>query len=143
MKKVSGKAVKVAPHAQITPTAKIRSVVTIGKEELNGAETTRANLVLDAFRDGDSLLSSPFVRKIFFPNHPLHTLKWPKLPKTQPEIDFTYRKLNPSQTRAVEKCLSNEEADRHVVIVVSSHLLVALVWLTTGTRGHRGPARPL
>lgn len=92
----------------------------MGKEELTGAEATRASLVLDAFKGLDSLLSSPFVRKIFFPDYPLHRLKWPELPGTQPEIDFAYRKLNESQRRAVEKSLSNKEEDRHVLIVVSS-----------------------
>jgi hypothetical protein len=116
--KVQGRAVKVTPHAQVN--AQIKSVVTIGKEDLNGAEATRADLVLGAFKGLDSLLSSPFVRKIFFPNYPLDTLKWPELPTTQPKIDFTYRPLNTSQTRAVERCLSNKEEDRHVVIVVSS-----------------------
>ena len=143
MKNVSGRAVKVAPHTRINATAKIKSVVTIGKDELNGAETTRAILVLDAFRDGDTLLSSPFVRKIFFPDHPITMLKWPKLPKTEPKIDFTHKNLNESQTKAVEKCLSNEEEDRHVIIVVRSHFLVVPVHLTVGTRDRQGPARPL
>ena len=118
MKKVNGKAVRVIPHAKFN--AKIRSVVTVGKEELTVAEATRASLVLDAFKGSDSLLSSPFVRKIFFPNYPLHKLKWPELPGTQPKVDFAYRKLNESQRRAVEKSLSNKEGDRHVIIVVSS-----------------------
>jgi Cdc6-like AAA superfamily ATPase len=47
-------------------------------------------------------------------------LKWPELPTSQPKINFTYRQLNISQRKAVEKCLSNKEEDRHVVIVVSS-----------------------
>lgn len=115
---VQGRAVKVTPHAQFT--APIKSVVTIGKEGLTGAEANRADLILDAFRGFNSLLSSPFVRKIFFPGYPLDTLKWPKLPSTKPKINFTYRSLNESQRKAVEKCLSNKEEDRHVVIVVSS-----------------------
>ena len=115
---VSGKAARVIPYSQFN--AQIKSVITVGKEQLNDAEATRASLVLDAFRGGDSLLSSPFVRKLFFPGYPLHTLKWPQLPTSQPEIEFTYRQLNESQRMAVEKCLSNEEEDRHVVIVVSS-----------------------
>jgi hypothetical protein len=127
VKNVSGRDVKVASHTQIASNAKIRSVVTIGKDELNGAGTTRAILILDAFRDGDALISSPFVRKIFFPDYPLHTLKWPKLPQTLPKINFTYRQLNASQKKAVEKCLSNGEEDRHVVIVVRPRLFVVLV----------------
>jgi len=105
-------------HGKIT--AKIKSVITVGKEELTGAEANRASLILGAFKGSDSLFTSPFVRKVFFPNYPLDTLKWPELPTTQPEISFTYRPLNKSQRKAVEKCLSNQEADRHVVIVVSS-----------------------
>ena len=115
--KVQGKAVKVTPRAQVT--AQIKSVVTIGKEELTGAEATRASLILDAFKGSNSLLSSPFVRKILFPDYPLHTLKWPELPTTKPKIDFAYRPLNASQKKAVERCLSNKEEDRHVVIIVS------------------------
>ncbi|KAF9647978.1 hypothetical protein BDM02DRAFT_3144973, partial [Thelephora ganbajun] len=111
--KVQGKAVKVTPQTQFAATAKIRSVVTIGKDQLTGAEASRADLILNAFKGGESLLSSPFVRKIFFPGHPLHALKWPKLPTTQPEIVFTYRDLNESQRKAVERCLSNKEEDRH------------------------------
>ena len=98
----------------------IQSVITIGKEQPTIAEATRAILVLNAFKGQDSLLSSPFVRKIFFPRYPLHTLKWPPLPMSQPNIEFAYRQLNGSQRKAVEKCLSNQEEDRHVVIVVSS-----------------------
>lgn len=114
---VQGRAVKVTPHAQVT--TKINSVVTIGKGELTGSEVSRADLILDAFKGSDLVLSSPFVRKIFFPSFPFNTLKWPKLPDTQPKIDFTYRELNTSQRKAVEKCLSNKEEDRHVIIVVS------------------------
>ena len=117
MKKVDGKAVKVAPHAKFT--AKIKSIVTIGKEELNGAETSRANLILETFKGRDPLLSSPFVRKIFFPGYDLDTLKWPELPTSEPKLEFTYRPLNKSQRKAVEKCLSNNEEDRHVIVVVS------------------------
>ena len=116
--KVQGRTVKVTPHSQFT--AKITSVVTIGKEELNGAETSRANLILNTFKGYDNLLSSPFIRRIFFPGYPLHTLKWPTLPTSQPRINFTYRPLNSSQQKAVERCLSNKEEDRHVIIVVSS-----------------------
>ena len=118
VKKVQGRAVKVAPHTQFT--AKIKSVVTIGKDDLTGAEASRAALILDAFKGYDSILSSPFVRKIFFPDFPFHTLKWPEFPTTQPQLKFAYRELNGSQRRAVQKCLSNKEEDRHVVIVVSS-----------------------
>ena len=41
------------------------------------------------------------------------------MPPTQPRVNFTYRELNTSQRKAVEKCLSNNEEDRHVVIIVS------------------------
>ena len=118
MKSVKGRAVTVTPQAQFS--ANIESVATIGKEGLTGAELSRAGLILDAFKGSDSLLSSPFVRKIFFPGYPLDTLKWPELITTQPTINFAYRKLNESQRKAVERCLSNKEEDRHVVIVVSS-----------------------
>jgi len=137
VKKVQGRTVHVTPHAQFT--AKIQSVVTIGKDDLTGAEATRAALILDAFKGSDSLLSSPFVRKIFFPDFPLHTLKWPELPPTQPRVDFTHRELNESQQRAVQKCLSNKEEDRLVIIVVSS--TSSLSCLTSprasGTARHR------
>lgn len=144
MKSVNGRAVRVAPHAQISANIKINSVVTIGKEALTIAESFRANLILEAFRGGDSLLSSPFVRKIFFPKHPLDDLKWPKLPDTQPKVDFTYRSLNKSQEQAVKKCISNKPKDRHVVIVVSSHnLFIVSPQLTIGTRDRQGRERPL
>ena len=137
MRDVRGKAVQLTPHSQFT--AKVTSVVTIGKEGLTGAEASRADLILDAFRGYDSLLSSPFVRKIFFPGYSLHTLKWPALPPSQPEINFTYRPLNLSQQRAVEKCLSNKKENRHVVIVVSSsHPLSCLISrLALGSTGDR------
>lgn len=119
VRKARGRAVKVIPHAQIIASAKITSVVTIGKEALTEAESSRAGLILDAFKGGNILLTCPFVRKIFFPGYNLETLKWPDLPKTQPNISFTYRPLNESQQRAVKKCLSGEEEDRHVVVIVS------------------------
>ena len=117
-----GKGVRVTPFVQVTAqvAAQIKSVATIGKDDLTPAEAIRADLVLDAFKGSDSLLSSPFVRKIFFPDYPLHMLEWLELPTTQPNIDFTYRPLNPSQTKAVGRCLSNKEEDRHVIVVVSS-----------------------
>ena len=118
MNHVQGRAVRVTPQAQFT--GKINSVVTVGKGDPTNAEATRASLILDAFEGSGSLLSTPFVRKVFFPDYPLHTLKWPELPTTQPRVSFTYRELNKSQRKAVEKCLSNQEEDRHVVIVVSS-----------------------
>ena len=119
-KEVKGKSVKAIPQGQFCETAKISSVVTVGKEGLSRPGIFRANLVLSAFKGSDTLLSSPFVRKIFFPDYPLSTLKWPKLPTTQPNVSFTHRELNEAQKKAVEKCLSNKEEDRHVVIVVSS-----------------------
>ena len=119
MSDVQGRAVTVTPHAQFAPAVKITSVVTIGKDELTDAENCRAGLILDAFKGGNALLTSPFVRKIFFPDYPLESLKWPALPTTQPKVNFTYRQLNESQQIAVEKCLSNREEDRHVVVIVS------------------------
>ena len=141
MTRVQGKAVQVTPHAQVT--TQIKSVVTIGKDELTGAEASRADLILGVFKGSDSLLSSPFVRKIFFPRYPFHTLKWPELPATQPNINFTHRELNGSQREAVERCLSSKEQDRHVVIVVSPHFLELCFRLMVVIRDRRGPARPL
>ena len=118
MNSAEGRAVTVTPYTQFA--ANITTVATIGKEAPTGAEASRAGLILDAFKGSDSLLASPFVRKVFFPGYPLHTLKWPKLPVSQPSINFTYRQLNESQREAVERCLSNREEDRHVVIIVRS-----------------------
>ena len=120
VKEVSGKSIKVTPKTTFSETAKILSVATVGKEGLSQPEVIRASLVLSAFKGADTLLSSPFVRKIFFPDYPLSTLKWPEVPTTQPNVNFTHRELNEAQKKAVEKCLSNKEEDRHVVIVVSS-----------------------
>ena len=120
MKEVSGKSVKVTPRTTFSETAKIFSVATVGKEGLSQPEVIRASLVLSAFKGSDALVSSPFVRKIFFPDYPLSTLKWPELPTTQPNVNFTHLELNEAQKMAVEKCLSNKEEDRHVVIVVGS-----------------------
>lgn len=141
MSSVQGRAVKVTPHSQFS--ARIKSVVTIGKDDPTGAEANRANLILETFKGSDCLLSSPFVRKIFFPKFPLHTLQWPQLPATQPEINFTFRQLNQSQQTAVEKCLNNKERDRQVVIVVSSTLPLPRRPLTISIRGHQGQERPL
>ena len=143
VKGVRGRTANVIPHAQFT--AKIKSITTIGKDDPTPAEASRAALVLDGFKGSGTLLSSPFVRKIFFPGHPLDTLKWPKLPTTQSKINFTYRPLNKSQKKAVEKCLSNKEEDRHVVIVVrpANQPPVPLPHLTTLPRGRQGPARLL
>ena len=136
VKHVNGRAVRVTAYAQ--PNTNIRSVVTIGKEGLTAAEASRASLVLGTFKASDSLLASPFVRKIFFPGYPLHTLRWPKLPTTQPNINFTYRQLNESQRKAVVRCLSNKEEDRHVVIIVSSISSSSLPRLTiSGTTRDR------
>jgi hypothetical protein len=133
---VQGRAVRVTPQAQLDSAVKITSVVTIGKEELNDAETSRASLVLDAFKGGDSLLSSPFVRKTFFPGYPLDTLNWPPLPTTQPKVNFSYKALNLSQRMAVVKALSNEEVDRQVVIVVGLNRFLPLA---LSHEGHQGP----
>jgi hypothetical protein len=68
VKGVSGKSVEVAPKTKFSETAKIEYVVTVGKEGLTIAGTSRASLVLGAFEGAGALLSSPFVRKIFFPD---------------------------------------------------------------------------
>ncbi|KAF9786645.1 hypothetical protein BJ322DRAFT_1184348 [Thelephora terrestris] len=86
-------------NSKVAETAKIEYVVTVGKEGLTIAGTSRASLVLGAFEGAGALLSSPF------------------MPKTQPKINFTYRPLNAPQRKAGEKCLSNEEEDRRVVVV--------------------------
>ena len=133
MKRAGGRSVTVAAHAQ--PATNIRSVATIGKDGLTVAEASRADVILSAFKGSNSLLSNPFVRKIFFPGYPLHTLKWPGLPTTQPNINFTHQELNESQLKAVERCLSSKEEDRHVVIVVSS----ISSFLSLSHDGHQGP----
>jgi len=117
---IHGRAVVVTTPTQLAATTKITSVVTIGKDDPTRAETSRVSLILDAFKGGDMLLTAPFIRKIFFPDYPLEKLKWPALPTTHPRVNFTYRQLNKSQRTAVEKCLSNKDEDRHVVIIVSS-----------------------
>ena len=89
MKYVSGRAVEVAAHAQVT--TQIKSVATMGKDEPTGAEAGRADPILDAFKGSTLSLFSLFVWKIFFPDYPLHTLKWLEPPVTQPKVDFTYR----------------------------------------------------
>lgn len=117
---ICGRAVVVTTPTQLAATTKITSVVTIGKENPTRAEASRVSLILDAFKGGDKLLAAPFIRKIFFPGYPLEELKWPDLPTTHPRIISSYQQLNRSQRTAVEKCLSNKEEDRLVVIIVSS-----------------------
>ena len=135
---VTGKAVTVSSYSQFPSTAQITSVATIGKEGLTDAGSSRAGLILMTFQGRDVLLSSPFVRKIFFPEHPLDNLKWPQLPLTQPNVNFTYRQLNTSQRKAVEKCLSNSEEDRHVVIIVSQTPLLPSPYLILSVSGATG-----
>ncbi|KAI6108081.1 P-loop containing nucleoside triphosphate hydrolase protein [Pisolithus sp. B1] len=94
---------------------KIKSVTTIGKEDLTFAETCRENVISAILREESTLLSHPFVRAIWFPGHqvwwlPSSHLK-PKIP-----ICCANLEINPSQERAVEKILSAENADRLVLI---------------------------
>lgn len=132
---VSGKSVQATPG--FSETATVISVTTIGKEGLTNAGASRASLVLSAFKGANTLLSSPFVRKIFFPDYPSYKFQWPPRSGTQPRINFTHRPLNGSQLVAVQKCISNNKKNRHVVIVVSSRCLVVLVH--SSHSGHQGP----
>ena len=62
------------------------------------------------------------------------------MPPTQQKVNFTYRQLNTSQRKAVEKCLSNSEEDRHVVIIVSQTLsfpFPSLIQRVSGSAGYR------
>jgi regulator of nonsense transcripts 1 len=122
--KVSGRAIQVrGKTAKISVSKKvdggaIRSITTVGKEDLTCAEKQRSLIVLDAFQGSAYLLSSPFVQSIFFPPLPANKLKWPEpfLGPT-PTIDFPYRPLDDSQRKAVDFCLSMKKESRIGLIV--------------------------
>lgn len=140
VERAKGKSVRIVPQTgDFDTTAVIRFVTTVGKEGLTTAGKSRANLVLVTFQGSDVLLTSPFVRMVFFPDFPLYELDWPELPPFEPSINLAHLSLNVGQIEAIEKCLSNEEDDRLVVVIVSSitRLLLLFSRRVSGTSGYR------
>jgi primosomal protein N' len=109
---VSGRAATVALRGNLRADT-IRSVYTIGKEDPTSAESQRATIILKALQ-GSVTLQLPFVQSIWLP---LETPTWPTQPqRASPSIYFPHCPLNPSQALAVERILSDSDADRISVI---------------------------
>jgi AAA domain len=93
---------------------KISSISTIGKEELTSAEAQRANIILKALQQTLPILKNPFVRRIWLPSEPT---TWPR--PLSPPLEYLWFPgcdLNSSQLDAVDAVLSDDDADRTVVI---------------------------
>jgi primosomal protein N' len=94
----------------------VRSIVTVGKESLTTAEGQREKIVLDAFRESNSLLSMPFVRLIWLPLEQPDWLTTPRLPRPKLPVIAQTERLNPSQQTAVQAIVSEASSDRFVLI---------------------------
>lgn len=111
---MNGRSARVSVKQNV---GKIQSVVTIGKEDPTSAENRRSEIVLAAFQGSQNLFDNGFLRKMFFPEFPADKLVWPSpIPGSAPPVHFPHRKLNNSQQRAVEHCLSRSEKRRVVLI---------------------------
>jgi len=110
---VQGRKVQVSVDGPVR--GEIVSVSTIGKDDMNFAETARQVTILHTLQRRTSILSQPFFQRIWLPHE---RTSWPKQGHRtlEPSVYFPRRTLNPSQEMAVEKILSSDDDNRVVMV---------------------------
>jgi regulator of nonsense transcripts 1 len=111
-RKVVGRAATISLHSTFLGD-KIKSVLTIGKENPTMAEGKRSTVILETLRRSTNLLQLPFVRSIWFPSE---RLDWPRPIRPSAPLHFPSRTLNPAQKLGVEAILSNHDNNRLCLI---------------------------
>ena len=100
-KHVKGKEAQISINKAIDETARILSVVTIGKDDPTAAEKERENIILEVLQKRASLFDQPIVQRIFSSSLPAHTHNCSPSDK---EIYISCRRLNDSQ---LEQCIAS------------------------------------
>ncbi|KZT63466.1 hypothetical protein DAEQUDRAFT_643060, partial [Daedalea quercina L-15889] len=106
---VKGRSAEVTVNRTIEQTAKILSVVTIGKDDPTAAEKERENIVLAVLQGKMSFFEQHLAQKLFgsSPVEPAYTSRTSK-----ESIYLSGRRLNESQTTAVRRILSDSSRDQ-------------------------------
>jgi regulator of nonsense transcripts 1 len=116
---VAGKTAKVSAHRSLGK-GEIRSIETVGKEPQTAAEAWKALIMLGALQQTISLSAHPFINAMWFPTGKAKKkMLWKDTPMFRGTPAFHFpggRTLNKSQLRAVDKALSNDDANRIVLI---------------------------
>ena len=95
--------------------SKIQSMETVGRDQQSPAESTKARLLLSALQGTINLETYPFVSEIYLKTKPA----WENAPRlaSAPELYYSSNTpLNESQSSAVNAILSQDDANRVVVV---------------------------
>lgn len=106
---MKGKSAQISIDEAIDETARILSVVTIGRDDPTAAEKERENIILAVLQQNSSLFDQPIVHRIFSSSAPAlyHGLSLPN-----EDIYLSGRRLNDSQARAVHRIVSGYARDK-------------------------------
>jgi hypothetical protein len=103
--RVNGKAAHVLVRGAVT--GNISSVYTIGKEDPTSAESARALVIRSALCRSSAFLELPFAKAIWLPA-PVSKITRAGSSAALPEIAWTGRDLNASQTAAVRSMMDDQ-----------------------------------
>ena len=136
---VKGKQAQISIGKAIDETARILSVVTIGKDDPTAAEKERENITLAVLQQRASFFDQPIVQLIFSSSLPAspHGLNVAK-----EDIYLSGRRLNDSQARAVHRIVSDSARDEVFLVQgppgtgKTTVIAAAVVRLTQVKRGN-------
>ena len=113
--RVEGRQAHIDVKGSVNVSAKVLSVTTVGKGTLTAAEAWREDVVLKALQGGVDLMQYPFFCSIWVP---WSKISWPPVQNVsaKPLIYCEGYSLNPSQEKAVQRIVSEENSDRVVLI---------------------------
>ncbi|EPS96646.1 hypothetical protein FOMPIDRAFT_52939, partial [Fomitopsis schrenkii] len=106
---VKGKSAHISINKAIDQTAKILSVVTIGKYDPTAAEKERESIVLAVLQRKTSFFDQPIVQRIFSSSLPAHSYA---TSSSDEHVYLSGRRLNSSQARAVHRIVSERQRDQ-------------------------------
>ncbi|KAH9838486.1 P-loop containing nucleoside triphosphate hydrolase protein [Rhodofomes roseus] len=106
---VNGKTAKIKANRYIAPTARIVSIVTIGRDDLTPAEKERESIMLEVLRRTLRFFEQDLVRKIF--ERPARGSVRRARASSRP-VDLNGRRLNDSQAAAVNRIISENPIDQ-------------------------------
>lgn len=114
---VTGRQTKITVGGSRVSFDMIKSAETVGREEPNAAEASRAKLMLSALQNGVSLSENHFIGTIWGLSKATAFCPTTVSAMLTPAIYFpSKRELNTSQSTAVSRILSNKVAERVVLI---------------------------
>ncbi|KZT69556.1 P-loop containing nucleoside triphosphate hydrolase protein [Daedalea quercina L-15889] len=111
--RVQGKSAAITVDKFVAPTAKIRSIVTLGRDDPTPAEVDCECIVLGILQQKISFFEQDIVRKIL---EPAPRRRAYKRRTSKEEIRLAGRRLNDSQAAAVHRILSDRPDDQICVV---------------------------